>query len=217
MIKRLFSLVTILIVFHDKLNAQISSYKGDEFYATVNSLRDFDFGLAYKLGLNNSYYLRFDVLNASFNNKKLENATVVDATGNLMDISNQKQSNYGLGFGIERRIEYNTNVELLYGFSLLGGYNYQGSEGLDTNNVVTTHVKHTIFNYGAGINLGVIIKVANNLYVAGELLPQYLISKEKSQYISEISKSSREQTSTSNGFNFGLKDIRLSLVYRFRR
>ena len=74
-----------------------NSYKGDELYLTVNSLKDFDFGFAYKMGLTNNWYVRFDVLNASFNNKKLENHTVAGITADLIDITEQKNANYGAG------------------------------------------------------------------------------------------------------------------------
>lgn len=198
--------------------SQTSGFKGDELYATVNSLRDFDFGFAYKRNINNNWYLRFDVLNASFSNRTQENATVaVDPDGGTLDITKLKNANYGLGIGIEKRADFNTHIEFLYGVSLLGSYLNNITEGSSPDNNSLTNISHTNWSYGAGINLGVLIKVAQNLYVSGELLPKYMINKESTSYLAQPSNTSRTQKATESGFNFDFKDIRLSLVYRFRR
>ena len=161
--------------------------------------------------------MRFDVLNASSSNKKLENTSYIDDEGELIDLTHQKNSNYGLGIGIEKRNEFNAHVEFLYGLSLIGRRTHQGTEGINADNETLSHIKQNAWSYGLGLNLGVLIKVANNLYVAGELMPQYLINKDKLEYYSDLSADTRVQKSSGNSFNFDLKDIRLSLVYRFRR
>jgi len=197
--------------------AQQTSFKGNELYATVNSLKDFDFGFTYKHGLNNDWYLRFDVLNASFSNKKLENTSMEGPDGKLLNVSEQRNSNYDLGIGIERRKEYNSRVEFLYGLSLLGGRMHQSTEANTPDDKVSTHITLSNWSYGAGLNAGVLIKVAENLFVAGELLPKYLIRKEKTEYVASNSISDQVQEITGSEFLFSLTDIRLSLVYRFRR
>ena len=195
-----------------------NSYKGDELYATVNSIKDFDFGFAYKMGLTNNWYLRLDLLNASFNNKTLKNHAVAGVTNDLVDITEQKNANYGAGIGIERRSEFNTHIEFLYGLSFVGKHNNQSTKGISADTTAfTTEILQEGWSYGGGINLGVIVKVAKNLHVAGELFPQYLFTKESTEYISQPSNTARKQTSNGSGLDFDLKNIRLSLVYRFRR
>lgn len=198
--------------------SQTSGFKGDELYATVNSLRDFDFGFAYKRNLSGNWYLRFDVLNASFSNKTQENATiVVDPEGETIDVTKIKNANYGLGIGIERRTDFNTHIEFLYGLSLLGSYLDNMTEGSSPDHLSLTNISQTSWSYGAGLNVGVLIKLAQNLYVSGELLPKYMIIKENTTYLTQPSNTSRTQDSSGSSFNFDFKDIRLSLVYRFRR
>lgn len=194
-----------------------NSFKGDELYATINSIKDFDFGFAYKLGLTNNWYARLDVLNASFNNKTLENHTIAGTSLGLLDISEQKTSNYGAGIGIERRSELNAHLEFLYGLSFVGKYNSQSTKGINADTVTTTLVSQNSWSYGGGINLGVLVKVAPNLLIAGELFPQYLFTKENIEYTSQPSNTTRKQTTNGSGLDFDLKNIRLSLVYRFRR
>lgn len=211
-------LYTLLFLTSSPLLAQQASLKGDELYATVNSLKDFDFGFAYKLGLSNSWYLRFDVLNASFSNKKLENISMTNPNGELLNVSRQRNSNYDLGIGIERRKEYNSRMEFLYGLSLLGGRTHQSTEASTSDSKVLTDIVQSSLSYGAGINLGVLVKVSDNLLVAGELLPKYLTHRDKTEYrASTIALSDQVQKSSGSSFNFSLADIRLSLVYRFRR
>lgn len=210
-------LYLLLLAAHGPLFAQQTSFKGDELYATVNSLKDFDFGFAYKHGLNNDWYLRFDVLNASFSNKKLENISMANPDGELLSVNKQRSSNYDLGIGIERRREYNSRMEFLYGLSLLGGRMHQSTEATTPDDKVLTNIKLSNLSYGAGINLGVLVKVADNLLVAGELLPKYLIHKEKTEYVASNAISNQIQETSGSSFNFSLADIRLSLVYRFRR
>ena len=194
-----------------------NSFKGDELYATVNSLRDFDFGFAYKMGLTNNWYLRFDVLNASFNNKTTHNHSIVGPDNILVDITEQKNANYGAGIGIEKRSEFNAHIEFLYGISFVGKYNEQNTKGISADTIMTTLVSQNGWSYGGGVNLGVITKVAKNLHVAGELFPQYLFTKEHVEYTSQPSNTTRKQTGSGSGLDFDLKNIRLSLVYRFRR
>lgn len=200
-----------------KAFSQQTTFKGDELYATVNSLKDFDFGFAYKLGLNNDYYLRFDVLNAAFSNKKMENTSTTDPSGNLLSVNRQRDSNYDLGIGIEKRSEYNSRLEFLYGLSLLGGSLRQTTEATSPDDKVLTDIQFKSFSYGVGINAGALLKVADNLFVAGELLPQYRIFKQKTVYTTSAAISNQVQKISGSEFNFSLADIRLSLVYRFRR
>ncbi|MCD8539394.1 MAG: hypothetical protein LRY55_06225 [Leadbetterella sp.] len=197
--------------------AQQTSFKGNELYATVNSLKDFDFGLAYKAGLTNDWYLRFDVLNASFTNKKLENTSTTDPNGDLLNLNRQRNSNYDLGVGIERRTEYNTRMEFLYGLSLLGGLNQQSTEATTPDGKMLTDITQSSWSYGAGINLGALVKIADNLLVAGELLPKYLVHRDKTEYMASAAVAPQVQKTSGSTFGFSLSDIRLSLVYRFRR
>lgn len=210
-------LYALLLLTSSPLLAQEASFKGDELYATVNSLKDFDFGFAYKRGLSNSWYLRFDVLNAAFSNKKLENISMTNLDGELLNVSQQRSSNYDLGIGIERRKEYNSRMEFLYGLSLLGGRLHQSTEASTPDDKVLTNIVQSSLSYGAGVNLGVLVKVADNLLVAGELLPKYLIHKDKTEYKASAALSDQIQKTSGSSFNFSLADIRLSLVYRFRR
>ncbi len=197
--------------------AQQTSFKGNELYATVNSLKDFDFGFTYKHGLNNDWYLRFDLLNASFSHKKLENISMEDPNGKLLNVNEQRNSAYDLGVGIERRKEYNSRMEFLYGLSLIGGRTHQSTEATTPDNKVITDITLSSWSYGAGGNLGVLVKVADNLFVAGEFLPKYMIQKEKTEYVASNGLSNQLQETSGSGFQFSLTDIRLSLVYRFRR
>ncbi len=215
-LKKLF-LYLLLLPACCPLFAQQASFKGDELYATVNSLKDFDFGFAYKHGFNNDWYLRFDVLNASFSNKKLENISMTDPNGELLNVNQQRNSNYDLGVGIERRKEYNSRMEFLYGLSLLGGRTHQSTEATTPDDKVLTNITQSSWSYGAGVNLGVLVKVADHLLVAGELLPKYLVNKDKTEYKASAALSSQVQKVSGSSFNFSLADIRLSLVYRFRR
>ena len=191
-------------------------FKGDELYATINSIKDFDFGFAYKKDLTSNWYLRLDLLNASFHNKTLENHAVAGLSNGLLDITDQKNSNYGVSVGIEKRKEYNAHIEFLYGISLVGKHNNQRTKGISSD-TVTTQISQDAWSYGAGINLGVIIKVAKHLHIAGELFPQYLLTKEAVEYSSQPSYTARKQTSSGSGLDFDLKNIRISAVYRFRR
>lgn len=200
-----------------KAFSQQTTFKGDELYATVNSLKDFDFGFAYKLGLKNDYYLRFDVLNASFSNKKMENTSTTDPSGNLLNVNRQRDSNYNLGLGIEKRSEYNSRLEFLYGLSLLAGSSNQSTQAASPDGKVLTDIQHKAFSYGLGINAGALVKVASNLFVAGELLPQYRIFSQKTIYDASTAVSNQVQKISGSEFNFSLADIRLSLVYRFHR
>ncbi len=186
-------------------------------YATVNSLKDFDFGFAYKHGLSNDWYLRFDVLNASFSNNKMENSTVEDPSGQVLNATEQRNSNYDLGVGIERRKEYNSRMEFLYGLSLLGGRYHQSTKAVALDDEVLTDIRLSNWSYGAGINLGVLVKVADNLLVGGELLPKYLRKNSKTEYVASNGISDQVQEISGDTFTFSLSDIRLSLVYRFRR
>lgn len=197
--------------------AQQTTFKGNELYATVNSLKDFDFSFAYKHGLNNDWYLRFDVLNASFSNKKLENTSMEGPGGKLLNVNKQRNADYGLGVGIERRNEFNSRMEFLYGLSLLGSRVHQSTEAVSADKKVVTDITLSSWSYGAGINLGVLVKVADNLLVAGELLPKYLIQKEKTEYVASAGLSEQVQKTSGSAFHFSLADVRLSLVYRFRR
>lgn len=197
--------------------AQQTTFKGNELYATVNSLKDFDFGFTYKHGLTNDWYLRFDLLNASFSHKKLENISMEAPNGKLLNVNEQRNSAYDLGVGIERRQEYNARMEFLYGVSLIGGRTHQSTEATTPDNKVITDITLSSWSYGAGVNLGVLVKVADNLFVAGELLPKYLIQKEKTEYVASNGLSNQVQETSGSGFQFSLTDIRLSLVYRFRR
>lgn len=126
------------------------SYKGDELYATINSLKDFDFGFAYKVGLNNNWFLRFDVINASFDSKDTESSLMVaDEEVELTSISNQNSSNFDWGIGIEKRSDFNARLEFLYGVSALGGYNSQTVEGMDPHDeTIVTQVKSKTWTYG---------------------------------------------------------------------
>lgn len=197
--------------------SQQTTFKGDELYATVNSLKDFDFGFAYKLGLKNDWYLRFDVLNVAFSNKKLENTSTTDPTGKLLNVTKQRNSKYDLGVGIEKRSEYNSRLEFLYGLSLLGGRSHESTEATTPDDKVLTNIKLNVLSYGVGFNAGALLKVADNLFVAGELLPKYLIFKEKTEYAASAAVSNQVQKISGSEFRFSLADIRLSLVYRFRR
>lgn len=197
--------------------AMSQTYQGDELYATVNSLRDLDFGFAYKYSIKEDLFLRLDLLNASFSTKKHENFNMVSPSGNLLNVSEQKDSNYQLGIGIEKRKNFNRSVDFLYGVSLIGGRTGQITEALTANDKVHTNIKYGSWSYGGGIHLGVLVKLADQLLIGGEVLPKYLIAKEKQEYIASTSVSSQVQKTTTQSFGLSTNDVRLSLVYRLRR
>lgn len=105
----------------------------------------------------------------------MENTSIEDPGGQLLNVNEQRDSNYDLGVGIERRKAYNSRMEFLYGLSLLGGRMHQSTEAITPDSKVLTDIRHNSWSYGAGVNLGVLVKVADHLLVAGEFLPKYLI------------------------------------------
>lgn len=193
------------------------TYQGDELYATVNSLRDLDFGFAYKYSMKEDVFLRLDLLSASFSNKKHENFNMVSPSGTLLNVTEQKDSNYQLGIGIEKRKPFNSSVSFLYGISLIGGRSGQITEAFTANDKVLTNIKYGSWSYGGGANLGVLVKLADQFLLGGELLPKYLISQEKMEYIASAAISNQVQKTTTQSFGLSMHDVRLSLVYRLSR
>ncbi|MFS0490185.1 hypothetical protein [Leadbetterella byssophila] len=197
--------------------AQNSTYRGDEFYATVQSLRDLDFGFAYKYGFNNSTYLRFDLLNASYSKRKLENFSMIDPNGTLLNVSEQVQSNYDLGIGIEKRKDFNEHMQFLYGVSAIAGRSGQTTEAITADDKVLTEIINTTWRYGAGLNLGILVRIVENLHLGAELIPKYMISTEKTEYIASAVISNQVQKAKQQDFYLSMNDVRFSLVYRFKR
>lgn len=210
-------LLLLIVSYTYSSKAQSYGYKGDEIYTTINSLKDFDFGFAYKLGLSEKLYLRFDVINAKYSSSTSDNTILNFEAGPSLDITKNKNKDFAVGIGIENRVDYNSRLEFLFGISALGGYKTQVAEYFDADLETTTLLNSKNTNYGAGLNLGVIMHLSNNFYLAGELLPKYLISNQKTQYLNFPGHSERDVTTKGQEFDFSLKDIRLSLVYRFRK
>lgn len=213
-LKKLLLHFTLLFGF---VPAMAQTYQGDEIYATVNSLRDLDFGFAYKYSLKEDLFLRLDLLNASVSSKKHENYNMVSPSGNLLNVTEQKDSNYQLGVGIEKRKPFNKTVSFLYGVSAIGGRTGQITEAITADDKVLTNIKYGSWSYGGGVHLGVLIKLADHFLVGGELLPKYLISQEKMEYIASSSISNQVQKTTTQSFGLSMNDVRLSLVYRLSR
>lgn len=142
---------------------------------------------------------------------------MIDPNGTLLNVSEQVQSNYDLGIGIEKRKDFNEHMQFLYGVSAIAGRSGQTTEAITADDKVLTEIINTTWRYGAGLNLGILVRIVENLHLGAELIPKYMISTEKTEYIASAVISNQVQKAKQQDFYLSMNDVRFSLVYRFKR